>query len=227
MVDDDALESRWEKVAATRRMQEESSSSCRWLLFLDADAVVVDVARGPEPLLRRMQAHAHASTVMYAACNSPIGRGLDCDAICCGRASRPSGCSVGLRDGGPAIPYPCLINSGVFFVKAGAAGRALVREWEGHQRTQREAFGEQVRPSMRPSAPHPQHVRPPVRPAALSAPHQPPARPSVREQESLNIVKQVSHAGRTHAHPRPYLLLTVRPSVQSMCGRTFRSSSRW
>ena len=142
MVEDADLESRWEKVAATRRMLHHESS-CRWLLFLDADAIVVDVARGPEELLRRMEAEASSSTVMYAACNSPIGRGLNCDTVCCGRAVRRTGCDVGLRDGGRAIPYPCLINSGVYFIKSGSAGLALLREWEGHQRTMRDNFGEQ------------------------------------------------------------------------------------
>ena len=142
MFEDAALESRWEKVAATRRMLH-PETSCRWLLFIDADAIVVDVARSPQQLLRQMEAEADPATVMFAACNSPIGRGLNCDTVCCGRAVRRTGCLVGLRDGGPAIPYPCLINSGVYFVKVGSAARALLREWDGHQRTQRESFGEQ------------------------------------------------------------------------------------
>ena len=142
MVEDADLESRWEKVAATRRMLHQETS-CRWLLFLDADAIVVDVTRSPQQLLRQMEAEANPATVMYAACNSPIGRGLNCDTDCCGRAKRRTGCHVGLRDGGPAIPYPCLINSGVYFIKAGAAGRALLKTWEGHQKTQRENYGEQ------------------------------------------------------------------------------------
>ncbi len=137
------LHGQWEKVAATRHMLTHRPD-CDWLLFIDADAVVVDIARAPLPLLRRMQADATNRTALYGACNSPVGRGLDCDYVCCGRALQPTnGCSVGLRDVGPAIPYPCLINSGVYFIRGGAAGLGLVHEWESQQDEMKEIFGEQ------------------------------------------------------------------------------------
>ena len=66
MVEDADLESRWEKVAATRRMLHQEIS-CRWLLFLDADAIVVDVTRSPQQLLRQMEEVRIGDVVLNAA----------------------------------------------------------------------------------------------------------------------------------------------------------------
>ena len=140
------LHPQWEKVFATQHMLKRID--CRWLMFIDADAVVIDITRAPQPLLQRLEDEAMAAKpsvppVLFGACNSPMGRGLDCDVFCCGRARRREGCSVGLRDDGPAAPYPCLINSGVYFLKRGRVARTLVAEWAAHQADQPEIFGEQ------------------------------------------------------------------------------------
>ena len=121
----------WDKVLGARRMLQRQE--CLWTLFIDADAVVMDVDQAPAPLLLRMQAEAApASPLLFAACNSPLGRGLNCDTFCCGRARRGANCTVGLRDEGPAAPFPCLINSGVFFLRNAPAAHTLVRDWYAH-----------------------------------------------------------------------------------------------
>lgn len=122
----------WEKAFRARELV--SRPECAWVLHIDADAVVVGVKRSPSDVLESMRIEAApADPALYAACNSPIGRGLDCDRFCCGRAvSRRTiekRCPVGLMDQGPAAPFPCLINSGVFFVRGGPRGRALVEAW--------------------------------------------------------------------------------------------------
>lgn len=101
------LNPQWEKVFAARQMLDRDE--CRWLLHVDADAVVVDVTRDPLQLLHRMEAEAlPARPAIFATCNSPLGRGLDCDVFCCGRQSSPRRrdglCAVGLHDVGPASP---------------------------------------------------------------------------------------------------------------------------
>jgi hypothetical protein len=68
MVEDAELESRWEKVAAARRMlhrSDEGAAHCRWLLFMDADAVVRDVAKAPENVLHTMQSAAVAASAPH------------------------------------------------------------------------------------------------------------------------------------------------------------------
>ena len=145
----------WEKVHALQRMLERDG--CEWLMHIDADAVVADVTQSPKPILHRLEAEAApARPALFASCNSPLGRGLDCDVFCCGRvrqldghtsrtAHRPRpGCAVGLHDLGVASPYPCMINSGVFFVRVGADARALLGEWRSKQSAHPEVFGEQA-----------------------------------------------------------------------------------
>lgn len=99
----------WDRVSQARRMMHRPS--CAWLMHIDADAVVAEVGRGPMGLLKWMEKEAvpdgnQQHPVMYTTCNSPLGRGLDCDADCCGRTRKRSGCAVGLRDVGPSVPYP-------------------------------------------------------------------------------------------------------------------------
>ena len=133
----------WEKVLAAVRILERDE--CAWLLHLDADALVLDVSRDPMTILRRLVEEAEpASPAIFATCNSPLGRGTDCDASCCGRARRRTGCSVGLHDLGPASPYPCMINSGVFFVRNAPASHKLLAEWVAKQSEHPEVFGEQA-----------------------------------------------------------------------------------
>lgn len=158
----------WQKVLAAQRMLEAHGPSgdhrgahrCRWLFHLDADALVVDVERSPETVLRRLEADAApARPVVFATCNSPLGGGSTCDTVCCVRARDGAGCcrpprgtaaggaaacSVGLHDVGPASPYPCMINSGVFFVRVGPAAAALVAAWVAKQDKNSEVFGEQA-----------------------------------------------------------------------------------
>ena len=122
----------WDKVLAAQRMLQRDE--CAWAMFIDADAVVMNVDQGPAPLLARMQREAApARPLMFAACNSPLGRGLECDTFCCGRAQKKRAkCTVGLRDQGPAAPYPCLINSGVFLIQNSPEAHSLVRDWYKH-----------------------------------------------------------------------------------------------
>jgi hypothetical protein len=154
-----AVHGQWEKVHALEKiLAQRSERGCQWLLFIDADAVVSDVQRSPEPRLRKMEEEAApGQPVLFAACNSPLGRGLNCDIFCCGRQRqlgshtradahlpRP-GCGVGLHEVGPASPYPCMINSGVFFVRAThAEAQPLVKEWLAKQGSQSQIFGEQA-----------------------------------------------------------------------------------
>ena len=105
------LHNSWQRVTAARGLL--SRDGCHWLMHIDADAVVVDVARGPLPLLHRMEAEAAITGVatlpaMYTTCNSPLGRGLECDVFCCGRQRRRArrDCAVSLQDEGPSSPYP-------------------------------------------------------------------------------------------------------------------------
>ena len=144
----------WEKVLAAQIMLQREE--CRWLFHIDADAIVVDVNRDPERILRRLEADAApAAPIVFATCNSPLGSGFDCDIFCCGRArdgasccaherKRPQRCRVGLHDVGPASPYPCMINSGVWFMKNAPAARELVQAWEVKQTEHPEIFGEQA-----------------------------------------------------------------------------------
>ena len=175
----------WEKVSALRQLLQRES--CRWLMHIDSDAVVTDVEKSPTALLAEMQAEAApASPLVYASCNSPLGRGFDCDVFCCGRAKQSaatsgsssggsegrgrasssgktsSSCTVGLHDVGPASPYPCMINSGVFFVRnVGALTSSLVEAWWDKRRTHAEVFGEQASVShMPPCFPRNSHVLP-------------------------------------------------------------------
>lgn len=137
------LHSQWEKVHATKRMLERPE--CAWSMHIDADAIVVDVTRSPAAILSRLEEESvPAHPAIFATCNSPLGRGYDCDVFCCGRAqSRGTEC-VGLHDLGPESPYPCMINSGVYFVRRGEASRQLVRSWEAKQSVHPEIFGEQA-----------------------------------------------------------------------------------
>lgn len=138
------LHHNWERVSAARAMLR--GSDCNWLLHMDADAVVVNVDRSPEELLARLEAEVTASApkpAMFATCNSPLGAGLDCDTLCCGRSKRRLDCPVQIMDEGPASPYPCMINPAVFLLRNSASGRSLLRAWEAHQSDQKEVFGEQ------------------------------------------------------------------------------------
>jgi len=137
------LHSQWEKVYATRHMLERDE--CAWLMHIDADAIVVDVTRAPTSILTRLEEEAApARPALFATCNSPLGRGYDCDRFCCGRAQSRGRCSVGLHDLGPASPYPCMINSGVFIVRRGENSRQLLRAWEAKHMDHPEIFGEQA-----------------------------------------------------------------------------------
>lgn len=146
--------SQWEKVLAARHMLH---STCDWLMHIDADAVVADVDQSPEQLLQRLKVDAlPAEPLVFASCNSPLGRpnGMSCDTFCCARArdgdactnrrTRPASCTVGLHDVGDFSPYPCMINSGVWFMKGGEESRRLVKEWEEMQDVHPEIFGEQA-----------------------------------------------------------------------------------
>ncbi|KAL1499742.1 hypothetical protein AB1Y20_012429 [Prymnesium parvum] len=118
----------WEKPLAAARLLRRGA--CGWALFVDADALVSRVEAPPVPLLRQMAREAApAAPLLFAACNSPLGSRLECDGLCCGRRGN---CSVRLREEGPASPFPCLINSGVFFVRNTPRAHALLREWYAH-----------------------------------------------------------------------------------------------
>ena len=135
----------WERVTAARLVLR-TRNDCRWLMHMDADAVVVDVERSPSQLLLLLEAETASSDVrpvMFTTCNSPLGAGFDCDHFCCGRAKRRTGCAVATTDDGPHSPYPCMINPSVFLLRNSAAGRALLHAWEAQQAEQRETFGEQ------------------------------------------------------------------------------------
>lgn len=150
---DDGLHHSWERVTAAGQLLRRREPPCEWVMHMDADAIVVDVARSPTPLLHQVLAEAAPATpAMITTCNSPLGRGLDCDIFCCGRAHQrpqrqrhsPGGrCTVGLQDEGPAAPFPCMINPAVFFLRNSPNGTALLQAWQAHQPTQRDTFGEQ------------------------------------------------------------------------------------
>ena len=155
----------WEKVFAAQRMAKDER--CDWNLFMDIDAIVRNIKKSPYKLLNNLLAdlHSHgASPDMIATCNSPLGNGHSCDTFCCQRAYQlPSGdpvpggplttptnqrripqdCSVGQFDGGPASPYPCLINSGVWFLRGGQPGEILVAKWMSLIKENNMTFGEQ------------------------------------------------------------------------------------
>ena len=154
------VDRQWEKVIAARHMLHRDE--CRWLMHMDADAVVVDVSRSPDALRRHLETDAApAQPVVIATCNSPLGRGHSCDVLCCVRARdgdaccarearkiRPQ-CAVGLHDVGlpklsSSAPYPCMINSGVWFMKNAEEARILINEWEAKQSEHPEIFGEQA-----------------------------------------------------------------------------------
>lgn len=153
------VDRQWEKVLAARHMLQREQ--CEWLLHVDADAVVVDVSRSADALRRRLEADAAPATpVVIATCNSPLGHGHSCDVFCCVRARegegccapprrRPAQCAVGLHDVGlprlsSSAPYPCMLNSGVWFMKNAPEAHTLVREWEAKQAEHAEIFGEQA-----------------------------------------------------------------------------------
>lgn len=130
------LHASWEKVRGAQSLLERPV--CQWLLHMDADAIVRDVTRSPLELLERMQQEVVAGAtppVFFTSCNSPLGRGLECSAgpaptdVCCGRSRKTKGCAIGQFDDGPDAPFPCLINSGVFFVHNTAKARRMVDEW--------------------------------------------------------------------------------------------------
>ena len=152
----ESLHPQWEKVAAAERMLARGADECAWLMHLDADATVVDVERPPAALLASLRSSSvPAEPTMFTTCNSPLGDGYDCDVFCCGRArqgaaccapprQRPRKCRVGLHDFGEGSPYPCMINSGVWFLQNGRGARELVARWQAKRPDHAEIFGEQA-----------------------------------------------------------------------------------
>ena len=154
MTNASSVHPQWEKVAAAQQML--ARSACHWLMHVDADAVVAGVHKAPSDILAQLRVDAvPAAPIMFTTCNSPLGHGTDCDVFCCGRARdgegccarprhRPSRCTVGLHDFGVGSPYPCMINSGVWFLKNTPRAHTLVQEWLAKQGVHGEIFGEQA-----------------------------------------------------------------------------------
>eukprot|EP00466_Bigelowiella_natans_P004920 jgi/Bigna1/81105/fgenesh1_pg.77_\ len=79
-----------------------SGLRCPWILYIDADAIVAGIDVNPFNLLTRMETQGGGAT---------------------------SSCPVGLREQGPASPFPCLINSGVYFIRNVPESHTLVDRW--------------------------------------------------------------------------------------------------
>ena len=144
----------WEKVIAAQSMLRRAE--CKYIMHIDADAIVADIERAPLLLLNKLIEEAKPSApIMFATCNSPLGRQHDCDTLCCGRArdgascckpphKRPPRCAVALEDDGPGSPYPCMINSGVWFLRNTPAATDLLSAWAAKRSKNPEIFGEQA-----------------------------------------------------------------------------------
>ena len=110
----------WEKVARAKYML--NKKSCKRIMWMDSDAVVNNPYFAIEKILNKYDSYS-----VVGSCNSPTGRGLKCDSACC--HVTPSKNCFGIHDIGNLSPYPCLLNSGVFFMKNNNKSMSIVGEW--------------------------------------------------------------------------------------------------
>lgn len=110
----------WEKVSRAHELLE--NKACKMLMWIDADAVI----NNPHFQIERiLNLYRFASII--GNCNSPTGNGLQCDASCC-HVEKKKQC-LDTHDIGNFSPYPCLMNSGVFFIRNNIKAKRIVSEW--------------------------------------------------------------------------------------------------
>lgn len=120
----------WEKVARAQFILRKSLS-CDMLMWMDADVVINNPYFSVEKILM-----LYPSATIIGACNSPTGMGFQCDKSCC-HVKQKEGC-FNSYDIGNFSPYPCLINTGVFFIRNNIKGLNIVDIWMKTRHNQQE-----------------------------------------------------------------------------------------